>query len=111
MNIIPLWAQFLINFFIFVLGIVAGYFAVYIREWYLRPKLEVLPGRPLFSEVMTAHVIVVRNKGRTAAKKLYGALVLDAKQEDILSEAGDIILNKNNFREIRGEKLLLGGYR
>lgn len=57
----PLWAQFLLSFFIFVLGIVAGYFAVYIREWYLRPKLEVLSDRPLFSKVMTAHVIVVRN--------------------------------------------------
>lgn len=85
MTTIPLWAQFLLSFVIFVLGIVAGYFAVYVREWYLHPKLEVLPGRPLSSKAMTAHVIVVRNKGRTAAKNCMGALVLDALPEDILS--------------------------
>lgn len=109
----------------FALGVIAGYLSLYFREWYIRPVLKILPDRPMVSKEMVEHVLVVKNKGRSAAKNCIGMVTIDVERDDLLTKVPAELevfkkivsgeqepetlvkyhLTKDNFREIKDEKI------
>lgn len=111
--------QVFLNFAAFALGVVAGYFAVYLREWYVRPKLEIIEGPPMFGSDLVKHVLIVRNLGKTVARNVVAALQIDVSRQDLLTASeldevvegpgswhiGSPLISPTNFRIPRGDKL------
>jgi len=62
-----------------------------IHEWYKRPILEIgedyplrLPRKAEDQPLITQHSVIVRNKGKTAAKNCTGIIIIDAKPEELI---------------------------
>ncbi len=82
-----------------------------IKNHYHKPKLELEGDEAATGSKVYAHVVKVRNKGRSIAKNCVGELTIDIYKNDIahipqnVLNANGYCIHQNNFRAIKDEGL------